>query len=243
MKPLMLLFAVTVCLVDVLPAAADGLIQSLPPDGSWVTFEAGGEGSGPRGDSKVTFSGTVTIKSVGREAVDGEECRWIEIATALKFERPDRQGEQSEVIKLLVPEKYLTRAEDPRQHVLKAWSRIGKDVPRELDLNGKDARIVESLDELFHAPFAAVGAAEKVEFRAPAGAYPCLLREGSERTQAGDAVTEMKNKAWLTDQIPFGVAGYRFEKVRSQNNKARGSRWMELKVAKVGTDAQSAVDK
>ena len=103
-------------------AVADGLIQKLPTDGNWVRFDMTGEGRSPSGDVGVTLKGTLTLRSVGRETVDGAECRWIEIETSIEFQRGGTTTQVGEVLKLLIPEKFLAADQNPRAHVLKAWT-------------------------------------------------------------------------------------------------------------------------
>src|SRR6516165_9575988 len=97
-------------------AVADGLIQQLPSDGSWVRYDVTGEGRSPTGEVGVTHQGTLTLKSVGRETVDGTECRWIETETKIEFTRAGRNEEFTDVLKLLIPEKFLAADQNPRAH-------------------------------------------------------------------------------------------------------------------------------
>lgn len=132
---------------------ADGLIHQLPPDGSWARFEVSGNAVAPDGTERVTIEGTQTIRSVGSAAVDDQPCRWIELESEMAFKRSDgRGGKMNDVFKLLIPEKYLTRGQNPRDHVLKAYKRSSAQALRELDLTGQDQREIRGLDEVFHAP-------------------------------------------------------------------------------------------
>jgi hypothetical protein len=233
---------VAVALLHATLAGADGLIQRLPGDGTWVRYDVTGEGRNPAGDVAVTLKGTLTLKSVGRETVNGSECRWIETETTVEFKRRDRNEETTEILKLLIPESFLTADENPRAHVLKAWKKDRNGV-RELDLKGTDAREIEGQDELFHAPISDAKKHEGVEFKAPAGNFQCSHRKATKTSQLGNSDVEFTTEAWLTEKIPFGVAGYRFGKSRSANGTSQGARTMELKVAESGTKAKSAIEK
>jgi hypothetical protein len=214
------------------PAFADGLIQSLPPDGSWVEFEALGEGRDAAGVVKTSFTARLTLRSVGRETVDDRPCRWIEIETGA------RKGDQSEIIKLLIPERAFVAGENPRAHVLKAKKKDANG-ERELDLKAAGAREIETLDELFHAPLSRFKKPEPVELKTPAGTFECTLAERWETSDTG----EFRTRTWRSDAIPFGVAAYHYNKARTRNGAPQMSRGMELKAVKFGNDARSAISK
>ncbi len=136
-------------IVMILPARtnAEGLIHQLPKDGSWVRFEINGKGIAADGTVKISIKGTQTISSVGRVAVNNEQCRWIEIETALNYDRRDsKTGKHTEIFKLLIPEQYLTKGKNPRDHVLKAYKGSSAKTIRKLDLKGNDSRELQSMD-------------------------------------------------------------------------------------------------
>ena len=223
-------------------AVADGLIQQLPMDGSWVRFDLTGEGRSPSGDVGVTLKGTMTLRSVGREMVDGAECRWVETETSIEFQRGGATSQVGEVLKLLIPEKFLAADQNPRAHVLKAWKKDREGV-RELDLKGTDAREVESADELFHAPIPGAKREEGIELKVTGGTFRCSHVSAKSKSKQGNSDIELTTETWLTEKVPFGVAGYRLSKSRSANGASQGTRTMEIKVAESGKDAKSAIEK
>ena len=223
------------------PACADGLIHRLPPDGSWVQFDVAGEGRGPNGEVRVAMRGTLTVRSVGQDSADGKVCRWIEIETTIEGERNGQKQQETETWKVLVPEEFLASGQDARAHVVKAFKKNRSGKVHELDVKGKDAQAIESLDEFFHAPLAESRKSEKVELVTPAGTFRCTKVDGKGFSQVGDSGVDVGTQTWLSDEVPFGVAGYRHEKSRSRGGVNIGGRWMELKVAKTGTDAKSAL--
>jgi hypothetical protein len=223
------------------PLYADGLIHKLPPDGMWARFDLSGEGRAPNGDVQVKFTGTLTVKSVGQDAADGRVCRWIEIETTAEAERRGQKQEQTETWKLLIPEEFLATGQNPRAHVVKAFKKDRAGKVHELDVHGKDAQAIESLDEFFHAPLAESTKSEGVELVAPAGTFRCTKLDGKESSQVGDSGVETEVQTWLCDEAPFGVAAYRHSKSRSRGGLSVGTRSMELKLAKTGTDAKSDV--
>jgi hypothetical protein len=234
------ILAATLCLANVTVVKADGLIHQLPKDGSWVRFDATGEGLAPGGEVAVTLKGTVTVKSVGMEVVDGTLCRWIEIETEIEGSRAGGpRGRQTEVFKLLIPEKHLVPGQNPREHVLKAWKKDTKGNDRELDLKGDDARAVASLDELLNGGLAKSEKRDGVEIKVPGGTFRCTHLKGTESSKSGDL--DLAIEAWLTDEVPFGVAAYRHSKTRKKEGQSLGGRSMELKFAASGADAKSAI--
>ncbi len=244
MKPLSIIALTTATAIALLspPPVADGLIQQLPTDGSWVRFDVTGEGRSPAGEVGVTLKGTLTLRSVGRETVDGTECRWIETETKIELTRAGRNEEVTDILRMLIPEKFLTADQNPLAHVLKAWKKDRQGV-RELDLKGKDAREVESQDELFHAPLAGAKRDEGIEFKTPGGTFQCTHLSAKTASKLGNSDVEFTTESWLTDKVPFGVAGYRLGKSRSKEGMPQGGRSMELKIAESGTGAKSAIEK
>lgn len=227
----------------VISAPAGGIIRELPPDGGWVRFAVVGETKEP-GRTAAAFSGTLTIRSVGSEIIDGEPCRWIEIETAIEHKAADAPG-SSGIFKLLIPEKHLSGAEDPRQHVLRARKKVGDRVVN-LMVEGADAGAISRLpfmtfpgtafDEFFHAPLPEVGKMEWVRLETPVRRLVCRLIEARKPASPGGS-TEVTTKTWLSQSIPFGVAQYRYTRSLGSGR----SRTVQLTVTQTGDDAKSAI--
>ena len=100
----------------------DGLIRTLPKDGTEVSYALEIVGS-MKGQEK-TVKGTLTLASVGSETKDGQACRWIELGFIIK----DNQREFGDYSKFLIAEKHLRPGNNPLEHVIQAWRRRG---PRE----------------------------------------------------------------------------------------------------------------
>lgn len=112
------------CVATTSSAQAQGLIWSLPPDGSWVRFEGDytQEEVTPDagGNRDLAWVRHLTIKSVGRtqEEYRGEtvDCRWIEIKvqTGRTLDGRVETGSVGErIYKVLIPEaEVLGRLED-----------------------------------------------------------------------------------------------------------------------------------
>ena len=106
-----------VCLFTVVPAYADGLIFQLPPDGTWARYTMTTEAEfklSKRRMQKITIVGTLTVSSVGEVRRNEQKCRWIE----MKWESENRGVHRKLLLKLLIPEEYLRRGEDPLSHVV-----------------------------------------------------------------------------------------------------------------------------
>jgi len=119
------------------------------------------------------------------------------------------------------------------------WKRDAAGTARELDLKGRNAREVESLDELLNGGLAKSEKSDGVEIKTPGGTFSCTRLDGKESSASGDI--DLETQTWLTDKVPFGVAAYRHSKMRKRAGESLGGRWMDLKFSKSGTDAKSAV--
>src|SRR5262249_44649659 len=152
-------------------ARADGIIQDLPEDGSWVEFAMKGEGVDLMGKIAVTVEGMLTIRSVGRETIDGEAGRWIEVGTAASFQRGGQKEKQTEIRKMLIPERRLVSGENPLAHLRKGKRKRDDDQPTEIQVPGPGAEAGGIPNELFHAPLPPIQATERINVETPAGTF------------------------------------------------------------------------
>ncbi len=119
---------------------ADGLAYRLPPDGTWVKYKITvqkyqewdtryEEKKGwvlekkpdPTAEELAKETDSLLVRSVGRQAVGGEPCRWIEIV-----QNADEEGKAPPelrviVLKLLISEKAFEAGRDPFEHVRKMY--------------------------------------------------------------------------------------------------------------------------
>lgn len=220
-----------------IPSAAEGLIRQLPEDGAWARFEVTGKGIDSDGTVSVTVNGTQTIRSVGRAVVDGKQCRWIELESKFEFERAGgNSAESNEIIKLLVPEQFLTKGANPCDHVFKAYRGSSAATLRELDLTDYGARELQGLDEVFHEPLPVTSELPAATIETGQQSWTCEGFKG-ERTDDGVA---FRTETRLKEDAPFGVVTYKYEKERIRNNQSQGMRTMAWKLVESGTDAKSA---
>jgi hypothetical protein len=143
---------IVACCLATRAANADGLIFQLPPDGTWARFIVQTEGkfgavaTPLKGglkmpelpEQKVAFTSTFTISCVGAVERNQQKCRWIELKAETKAEKIHPLL----LLKMLIPEEYLKRGEDPLSHSVVTFFN-----PKELD----KAPLVESfIDEGFN---------------------------------------------------------------------------------------------
>lgn len=217
-------------------ALAEGIIYQLPDDGAWIRFKVDGKAIAPDGAVTVTIEGTHTLRSVGRTTVDDKQCRWIELETESTFQRKGGQpAVLKEIIKVLIPEMYLVKGENPREHVLKAYKGTSAQTIRELDLKGKDAREIQALDELFHTPLKQVAALTASEIKTEKRTWTCEGFTGKSDEDGTVFTTETRTNK----EVPFGVVTYRYENERQRNNQSQGKRTMEWRLVEFGKDASS----
>ena len=107
---------------------SDGLIYKLPAEGIWARYEelikvkVKGTLTSQAIDPKSVeheFTRTLTVKSLNRVHRHDQWCRWIEIVS--ESEPGDVPPQPKRVLKLLVPEEYLKRGEDPLSHAIKTF--------------------------------------------------------------------------------------------------------------------------
>ncbi|MCH7686308.1 MAG: hypothetical protein IH899_06465 [Planctomycetes bacterium] len=103
---------------------ANGLIQKLPQDGSWVRYHTRINIEKPQ---KTEFTGTLTIRSVGRKTVNNEPCRWIEFDMTMNIENRTERT----ISKILVPEKLFKSEKSVSPKVIRGWIKRNDADPKE----------------------------------------------------------------------------------------------------------------
>jgi hypothetical protein len=216
------------------PARADGLLYQLPPDGSWVRYDIEGKVIDADGKQSMSVAGSVTMSSVGRETVDNEPCRWIEIATRGKIKRGDKESEHTETIKFLIPEKDLKRGVNPLDTAKKAIRKRDGQV-KEVDVK----TIAPTLEELFHAPPQEVKKGDSQIIENKLGKLNCERWTGRHTKAQGQFETAATIETSVNPAAPFGVVAYEFQRERKRNGEALGKQITIFKLADVGKDARS----
>jgi hypothetical protein len=234
---------VVLCVLIPTVVSADGLIYQLPGDGTWVRFDLEGKLPGPDG-TEVTMIGSVTLSSVGTAEVDGEPCRWIEVASETK--RKDGQP-VTDVNKLLIPEKNLGKGKDPLEHVLKAWhknSMVAGGTPQQIeDLKAPGARYLNNVRPYLHGPSKTAEKLGNVAIKSKLGELEC---EGTTGNQKIDDTLSMLSYDYtytirLHDMAPFGVVTWEAKTKMELDGQSLGTVTTKMKLSDFGKDAKSVL--
>lgn len=212
-------------LVVVAPVRADGLIRSVPEDGQWVKYH------GRLSFAGMEATGTVTLRSVGTEDVDGKPARWVEVDMQLEDEPRD-------VYKMLIPEARLKAGVDPVDHVVRAWRRTGDDEPIRIEENAN--LDFSFLGAMLHAPVKTTAREKsKKSFPWQRGTLEAASITGARKLDADGRVQgTLTATVWPHDEVPFGVAGLNVD-VALENGGS--SVVIELAVSDIGKDAKSVL--
>ncbi len=202
---------------------AGGIIQSLPADGSWIVFKAKSEFD--FNGNLQSFDRELKVASVGKQDVNGEPGRWIELTTEFAG-RPV-------VAKLLIAEKYLKADQNPFEHVSKAWAR------------GREGEVIELKDDrLRQIMIFALGVPNfdkpekkgKEKIKTELGEFECERLAGTaELVGPMETKVSFTGELWTQEKVPFGLLK---AKVKGDLGGI-GSIETELSAIKSGTDAKS----
>lgn len=181
---------------------ADGLVDKLPADGTWVRYKA--IMTYTQGGKTDQVTGTVTISSVGKRVTEDQgPCRWIEIASELS----DGKSKQLSVGKFLIPETALVRGHNPRNYIVKAWGKDAAGVKEEGEL---PEDVGSMLDMLFHGPLENAKPITEATVKTKLGELKCPGTSGTRTRKLGsDTETmELTVASRTHEKIPFGIADY-----------------------------------
>ena len=200
---------------------ANGLINNLPDDGSFVIFKAKSE-LDLQGNLQ-TFERELKIASVGKQEVEGKPARWIELATEF--------AGQKVMAKLLIEEKYLKGDQDPFEHIVKAWGLEGGQVV-ELPENRLRRFMIFALGvPHFDKP----EKKEKEKIKTDLGEFECQHLKGeTEADGPMDQKIKFNGELWTNDKVPFGLV-----KAKIKSDIGVGSIETEMEAIKSGKDAKS----
>lgn len=197
-----------------LPAVADesqsadakpaGLLQTLPADGAWVSY-----------DVTVTvneqdFTMTATARSVGQALHDGQQCRFIEYEQSVEAPPAISVPQLGNLTwRLLVPEEEFGEGRDPLGKAVKTWIKI----------DDRDPEAVESIELkdpiykiLFQGPRKNLrneDAKEKINWQR--GQLECAVVTGHNDLELGIAKLHMTHRVLRHRDIPFGIAALQQE--------------------------------
>ena len=275
--------------ISITPSAshvlADGLVYRLPDDGAWVRYELSEKGyvtitfpldvtapPGLKNAQKMPFKSTgyLVLRSVGQHDLEGERCRWIELESRVeilgKFPNPatgalqEKKENRHIILKMLIPEKYLSDGADPLAHVRKLYFKDGEKTPELVDEEQAKQYQIDRVRPVFPAPAEKVDKPQKQRVDTPGdeiGTLECEKRtfeskyEGPlARGRRGWWSWQGKHAVCLHEKIPFGVALLRFageshewsgDKERSPRATVKSTK--EMVVAEIGVGAKSELPK
>jgi hypothetical protein len=166
-------------------------------------------------DSGMGRTGSCILKSVGQVAEGGETCRWIECHFRLE-DQDNREDEIDVLVKVLIPERHLTRESNPLDHVARAWVRERGEVQR------YDQQIHNPMNPLLLIMPGKLDGVQPLQ-----EAQTVKSRLGPLRCAAGyqgrstlppqrQLTQQVTQRVWPHEEVPFGVALVR-QKIRMQN--------------------------
>lgn len=190
---------------------ADGLVRTLPEDGSWVKYNIRMQAN------DATITGTVRVASVGKGFTEAGACRWIEV-------RLDTSGPAEGTIaarsKFLVPESAVMRGKDPTALIEKKWLKMGDGALQ--DLKVEPFEPVDHLLKLFAGPpLKGVEALPAIAVANKLGNLDCPGETGKTELNALGAKLKPQVEARWNDKVPFGTVEYRvsFEETLPGDNR------------------------
>lgn len=188
-------------LCSLLPAVAEepksaALLQTLPPDGSWVKYNASAKDK----ETQREFTLTWTCRSVGQAFHGGKQCRFIEM------ERASENDELPNITwRMLVPESEFGEGKDPVSKAVKRWVKQGTMEPEAVE--------IFELKEPFLA-FLLAGpkqnlkleeAKEKIQWQQ--GDLECSVVSGRNEIELVGQKLSITHRILRHQDAPFGLAG------------------------------------
>ncbi len=232
------LLMITLLLVVPVQSRANGLIQQLPKDGSWVRYFLNLKSEQP--DEADT--GTLTIRSVGQVMVEGKPCRWIEF----QFTTNKQQDSGAQIVKVLVPEKHLQKGAKPVANIVRGWQKQGNSDPEPLP-----AERSTEVEFFLPGPLKDVKQLKQkkvIDYQrgqlkcdsAFTGAYSLTPPELREALPEGFSFT-LRYTLWPHKAAPFGVAAATMQITVKQNDKVLQDATAEFTLEDFGIGAKSAL--
>jgi hypothetical protein len=246
-------------------AAAQGLILSLPKDGSWVRFEGKlnqveARPDAPEGDIAMEWIQHLTIKSVGSEMAvfRGKQvpCRWIEIKiqTGKASESGVDTGPVGDrVYKILVPEeRVIGQVADSDKipyaflDIVKGYRRIGGEVA---PLPPGAFQVFPLVAPLGHYDAVDAAGSETEDVAIPSGSVKAKKFKAVQRVESPTRRVTNEAEIWRCEPgtVPFGLVRWvaktkidRKDKTQPQSDfKTITQDTSELSVHEWGTGAKS----
>lgn len=248
-------------------AEAQGILWSLPEDGSWVRFEGTLQQTEIRpeaaeGNLVIQWLRHVTVKSVGKENAEfnGETvpCRWIEIkvVTGKESEKGlDAGPVGTRIVKALIPEsrisgKTLYGDNIPVAFipVVKGYRKLGEQPVQPIESNVLN--IYPLLSPLMYYRKLEAGEGEEDPMVKIPGVTAAAKFTGQMTVESPTTRTENTGEFWASENVPFGLAKWKVKEVRSGKDRAQSREdfkpmsevTVEMSAQASGNDAQSEIE-
>jgi hypothetical protein len=236
MRPNYACFGTLLLAVFAPPARADGVLYRLPEDGAWVRFDVTmtlNEADGDQGSG----TGSLTMSSVGRTQLGGEDCRWIEFHLHTTVADGAAKDEDDMIAKVLIPEKHLNAGNSPFDHLARGWLKWENNDPVELRQAPFGHGSLAAA--LLAGPPEDAKKLDKQRVQSKLGELDCEGTTGTATFEDGESRLAITDHTRLHEKAPFGVVACRMDFKVSRNGQVQSSGTMALKLADLGTGAES----
>jgi hypothetical protein len=241
---------------------AQGLLWSLPEDGTWVRYEGDYKETDLRPDAaegalKIQWDRHVIIKSVGKETAkyEGKDvpCRWIEFKTLTghTVEGAIDPGPAGQVIyKVLIPEIAITGKNTNLSDlplafvpVVKGFRKIGEHPVSKLNSGVLQIYPLISLLQQYDN----IKEVAKEDLDLPLGSISANKQTASHKMERKESRSENQASFWRSTEVPFGLAAWTVKIVREEKESSddrsafeqKADVVVEMKAAEIGDGAQS----
>jgi hypothetical protein len=220
---------------------ADGVACRLPPDGTWVKYRitvTKYEAWNLRSDEKEGWvikkepeltaeelakesrDNFLLVRSVGRQEMGGEPCRWVELVLNAKEEGEAEPEARVFLLKVLIPEKAFVPGADLFEHVKKMYvsdrREGGEHFVSEVEDGDRKRYEVERFRLYFPLPREGARRKKDVEHKTPLGPFKgdeLAFEYGYEGKLEGGKVgwNSVKGhyRVAVSDRAPFGIVAVR----------------------------------
>ena len=229
-------------------ANAQGLIWSLPEDGTWVRYEGTYQQleirpSAIEGNLTINWIRHLTLKSVGEEMApyNGSEavpCRWIEIriVTGRSVEGQLDPGPigvriykvlipESRVIGKLVDGKSIDKDTIPVSFIpiVKGYRKTGTDPA--VELKAKVLQVYPTISLLRHYKTFQADSNQPEDPQVGVGAVTATKYKGKHELESPITHAIHETELWRSDEVPFGLARWKvkIDREKKANSEPRSA--------------------
>ena len=181
------------------------LLQALPPDGAWVTFQVVATGEG----KNVPL--TWTFRSVGTSFHEGDVCRNLELEQACDngVQQIFGYALEPKIWRIIVPESAFGEGKDPFAKVVKIWVQQAGNSPKSITSLEVQDPILAAIVYGPSAKLKAETQSEKIEWQR--GELSCQVTSGTREIDFLGAKVEMNSRVLRHPDVPFSIVGLRQE--------------------------------